>query len=161
MALRTGICKGVASETASFVHHRQLGVTTRFKLGKRKMTARSLIVAPGAEIGDVAHLARGPIQRRIFSVHIVLPSRGVVHGHHDLVAIGALLLTYGRRLDARVTYKTGSAGLGSFLGVTKAETLGVGCGFYNRGMEPRQRTERRISVTNLTIRHAIVRGDCL
>ena len=72
------------------------------------------------------------------------------------MAIGALLLTYSRRLDARVTYKTSSAGLGGFLGVMKSETLGVGRGFYNRGMEPWQRTERRIHMANLTIRHAII-----
>ena len=156
MAFRTSICIGVASKATPFVQHRGLRVTTCLKLGKRKMAARSLIVATGAEIGDMAHRACCPIKRRIFSVHIVLPSRGVRHGHHDLVAVSALLLTHSRRLDARVTYKTRSAGLGSFFGVTKAETLGVGGRFYNRGMEPWQRTERHIYVANLTIRHAIV-----
>jgi len=161
MAFATSICIGVAGETASFIPHRQLRVTTRLKLRERKMAARSLIVATGAEIGDVAHRACCPIKRRVFSVHIVLPSRSVRRGHHDLVAVGALLLTHSRRLNARVTYKTRSAGLGSFIGVTKAETLGVGGRFYNRGMEPWQRTERHIHMANLAIRHAIVRGDCL
>ena len=161
MAFATSIGIGVAGETAPFIQHRQSCVATRLKLRERKMAARSLIVATGAEIGDVAHRACCPIQRRIFSVHIVLPLRSVRHGHHDLVTVGALLLTHSRRLDARVTYKTRSPGLGSFIGVKKAETLGVGCGFYNRGMEPWQRTERPIHMANLTIRHAIVRGDSL
>jgi hypothetical protein len=86
MAFSACVCVRVASKATSFVEHRQLRVTTRFELRERQVAARRLIMAPTAKIGNVASAARRSIQRRVFSVHVVLPSGCVRDGCHNFVA---------------------------------------------------------------------------
>ena len=161
MAFSASVRKCVASETAPFVQHRKLRVTAILKLRERQMAARCLVVAAAAEIGHVAGRASRPVERRVLSVDIVLPSSGVRRGHHDLVATHALLFSHGRRLDICVTNETWRARSGSLVGVVEAETLRVGSGFHDAGMEARHGTGRHIDVANLAVRHAIVGGDAL
>lgn len=95
MAFPTGIRECVASKTTPFVEHGKLRVTASLELRQRHVAARRLIVAAAAKISYVTHRAVRTVQRRIFSVDVVLPARGVRYGHHHLVATNAFLLADG------------------------------------------------------------------
>jgi hypothetical protein len=67
----------VTGKTTPLVDHRQLRVTTRFELRQRQMAARQLVMAAAAKIRYVANRTARSIERRVFSVNVVLPPRRV------------------------------------------------------------------------------------
>ena len=152
---------GVASKAAPFVEHRQLRVTTRFELRQRHVAGRRLIMATAAKFGYMASGAGRSIERRVFSVHIVLPSRRMRHGHHNLVAAQALLLADGRWCHVHVANETCSARLGGILGVMHAETLGVRRRLNNGRMNLRHGPGLLVVMAHLAVGHAKVRRKAL
>ena len=129
MAFPARVCKRVASKTAPLVQHRQLRVTARLELRQRHVAARRLVVAAAAKISHVTNRAGRAIQRRIFSVNVILPARRVRYRHHDFVAPDTFLLAYRRRRDVHVANKTGRAGLRRFVAVVQPERFLCDGGF--------------------------------
>ncbi len=75
MAILTYIHKFVAGKTTPLIEPRQLCVTTRFELRQRQVAAGQLVMAAAAKIRYVADRTARSIERRVFSVNVVLPPR--------------------------------------------------------------------------------------
>lgn len=159
MAFPASVCEGVASKTTPLVEHRELRVTTGLELRQRHVAARRLVVAAAAKISHVADRAGGAIQRRVFSVDIVLPAGRVRYGQHYLVAADAFLLAHGRRRDVHMANKTGRARLGRFVTVMQPESFRMRRRLHDAGVKLRHRAGLYIHMTNLAIGHLKVRGE--
>ena len=159
MAFSACVCVRVTSKASSFVEHRQLRVTTCFKLRQRQVAARRLIMAPAAKIGHMASGAGRAIQRRVFPVYVVLPSRRVRDRHHNLVAAQALLLADGRWCHIHMTNKTRSARFGGILGVMHPESLRVRRWLNDGRMNLRHGPGLLVRMAHLAVGHAIVRRE--
>ena len=94
MAFLTSVRKRVTRKAGALVEHGQLRMATCFELRKRQMAGWRLIMTPAAIIRNMANSAVLAIERRIFPVNIVLPSRCVRNGHHHLVALHAFLVAH-------------------------------------------------------------------